>query len=129
MRGCTSPNPEGSRDAVDIVLWHHVVSTVEAGEEEIGMPVYDREALKLDLKRLVTTECEKDVDVDEIDDDDFLIGGPLELDSLDALQICMEVKNRYGVRIEGGPEARRALQSINALADTILGFTPEPPVA
>jgi len=93
------------------------------------MPVYDREALKLDLKRLVTTECEKDVDVAEIDDDAFLIGGPLELDSLDALQICMEVKNRYGVRIEGGPEARRALQSINALADTILGFAPEPPGA
>lgn len=93
------------------------------------MSVYDREALKLDLKRLVTTECEKDVDLAEIDDDAFLIGGPLELDSLDALQICMEVKNRYGVRIEGGPEARRALQSINALADTILGFQPEPPGA
>lgn len=93
------------------------------------MPVYDREALKLDLKRLVTTECEKDVDVAEIDDDEFLIGGPLELDSLDALQICMEVKSRYGVRIEGGPEARRALQSINALADTILGIAPEPPGA
>ena len=91
------------------------------------MPAYDRETLKLDLKRLVTTECEKDVDVAAIDDDEFLIGGPLELDSLDALQICMEVKNRYGVRIEGGPEARRALQSINALADTILGFEPDRP--
>jgi acyl carrier protein len=78
---------------------------------------------------LVTQECEKDVDVATIDDDDFLIGGPLGLDSLDALQICMEVKNRYGVRIEGGPDARRALQSINALADTILGFTPDPPGA
>jgi len=93
------------------------------------MPVYDRDTLKLDLKRLVTTECEKDVDVAEIDDDEFLIGGPLELDSLDALQICMEVKNRYGVRIEGGPAARRALQSINALADTILGSEPESPGA
>ena len=86
------------------------------------MPVFDRETLKADLKRLVVTECEKDVALDEIGDDEFLIGGPLELDSLDALQICMEVKERYGVRIEGGPEARRALQSINTLADTILGY-------
>ena len=39
----------------------------------------------------------------------------------------MEVKNRCGVRIEGGPEARRALQSINTLADTILTAEPDRP--
>lgn len=86
------------------------------------MAALDRERLKADLKRLVTVECDKDVDVAAIGDDDLLVGGALQLDSLDALQICMEVKNRYGVRIEGGVEARRALQSINALADTILGY-------
>lgn len=90
------------------------------------MPAYDRETLKNDLKRLITTECEKDRDISAFSDDEFLIGGPLELDSLDALQICMEVKKRYGVRIEGGPEARRALQSINSLADTIIATPPEP---
>jgi acyl carrier protein len=93
------------------------------------MVALDREKLKLDLKELITTECNKDVDAADIGDDEFLIGGPLELDSLDALQICMEVKNRYGVRIEGGPEARRALQSINALADTILGSEPDHPAS
>jgi acyl carrier protein len=93
------------------------------------MLVLDRESLKEDLKRLITTECDKNVDIAEITDDEFLIGGPLELDSLDALQICMEVKNRYGVRIEGGPEARRALQSVNALADTILSAEPDRPAS
>jgi acyl carrier protein len=88
----------------------------------------DREILKQDLKRLVTTECDKDVDVAEIGDDELLIGGRLELDSLDALQICVAVKDRYGVRIEGGPDARRALQSIATLADTILEFEPNRPV-
>jgi acyl carrier protein len=84
------------------------------------MAAIDREQLKQDLKQLVIVECDKDVEASAIQDDEFLIGGPLELDSLDALQICVEVKNRYGVRIEGGPEARRALQSISTLADTIL---------
>jgi len=84
------------------------------------MAAGDRETLKQDLKLLVTTECDKDVDLADIGDDEVLIGGPLALDSLDALQICMEVKNRYGVRIEGAIDARRALQSINTLADTIL---------
>jgi acyl carrier protein len=46
----------------------------------------------------------------------------LELDSLDALQIAMAIKTQYGVRIEDGPSARRAMQSINALADTILNY-------
>jgi acyl carrier protein len=85
------------------------------------MAVPDRETLKAELKRLVATECEKD---GELGDDDVLIGGPLELDSLDALQLCMEVQQRYGVRIEGGPEARRALASINTLADAILESEP-----
>jgi acyl carrier protein len=87
----------------------------------------DREALKQDLKKLVTTECDKDIDLAAIGDDEVLIGGPLALDSLDALQICVEVKMRYGVRIEGNIEARRALQSINALADTILNAEPDSP--
>jgi acyl carrier protein len=91
------------------------------------MAATDRETLKQDLKRLVTVECDKDVDLAAIGDDEELIGGPLALDSLDALQICMEVKMRYGVRIEGSIEARRALQSINALADTILNAEPDSP--
>jgi acyl carrier protein len=59
------------------------------------------------------------MDPNDIGDDERLIGGDLDLDSLDALQISMAVKENYGVRIEGGPDARKALASINALADFI----------
>lgn len=82
----------------------------------------DLATLRTDLKKLIVVECDKDIEPDSIDDDAILIGGDLELDSLDALQISMAVKQRYGVSIEGGPEARRALQSVNSLADTILNF-------
>ncbi len=71
------------------------------------------------LKTLIVEECDKDVPPESIGDDDVLIGGALDLDSLDALQICIAVQNRYGVRIKAGPEARRALESVNALARTI----------
>ena len=80
------------------------------------------ETIKQALKVMIIDECDKDVEADQIFDDDVLIGGPLELDSLDALQICMAVKHQYGVRIEGGPEARKALQSVQTLADTIIEF-------
>jgi acyl carrier protein len=82
----------------------------------------DRNTLKQELKKLIVVECDKDIEPDSIADDAILIGGELELDSLDALQISMAIKNRYGVSIEGGPAARRALQSVNTLADTIIAF-------
>ena len=81
----------------------------------------DAAELKHALKAMIVKECDKDVDPSTITDEEQLIGGgPLGLDSLDALQICMAVQERYGVRIEDGPKARKALRNIDALAQTIL---------
>lgn len=80
--------------------------------------------LEHDLKQLVVTECDKDIAPDSIADDAILIGGDLELDSLDALQIAVAIKTQYGVRIEDGPQARKAMQSIRTLADTIRHYQP-----
>jgi len=77
-------------------------------------------ALKAELKALIVKECDKDFAPDSIVDEERLIGGRLELDSLDALQISMAVKDRYGVRIEGGPDSRKALASVNSLAAFIV---------
>ena len=77
--------------------------------------------LKRTLKAMIVKECDKDVDPETITNEEQLIGGgSLNLDSLDALQICMAVQERYGVRIEDGLKARRALRNIDALAETIL---------
>jgi acyl carrier protein len=83
----------------------------------------DREALKLELKELIVTECQKNhIQPEQIADDDILIGssGHLGLDSLDALQIALAIKKKYGKRIDGGKETRKALKSIDTLADFIL---------
>jgi acyl carrier protein len=82
----------------------------------------DLEALKQELKQLVVDECDVDVDAQEIEDDERLIGsdGRLDLDSLDALSISLEVKSRYGKHIDSGNETRMALTSINTLAAFIL---------
>lgn len=79
------------------------------------------EELKQELKVLVLEESEnEDVDPATIEDDAPLVrGGVLDLDSLDVLQICMEIKTRYGVRIEGSNNARKILQSITSLAEHI----------
>ncbi len=78
--------------------------------------------LKQTLKELIVEECDVDLEAHEIDDDERLIGsdGRMDLDSLDALSIALEVKSRYGKRIDGGNETRMALGSISALAEFIL---------
>jgi acyl carrier protein len=82
----------------------------------------DREQLKLELKRLIIRECEKHLSPEQISDDGILIGSEsqMDLDSLDALQIALAVKQHYGKRIDGSTETRAALKSVNSLADFIL---------
>lgn len=75
--------------------------------------------LKYELKQLIIDECDKDMAPEDIADDAPLLSGDMDLDSLDVLQICMAVKTRYGVRIEGSSAARKALKNIDALAATI----------
>ncbi len=77
--------------------------------------------LKTELKQLIVDECDIDFGVDDIRDDELLMGGRsrLALDSLDALQISIAVQKLYGKRIEGGNQSRLALTSINTLADFI----------
>src|SRR5579871_4645872 len=58
----------------------------------------DREGLKLELKQMIVRECQKDVPPEQLADGAILIGSEsqLQLDSLDALQIALAVKQRYG---------------------------------
>lgn len=81
-----------------------------------------KEELLQALKQLIVEECDVDLDSHEIDDHERLIGeaSRLDLDSLDALSISLEVKSRYGKHIDSGNETRMALSSVDALANFIL---------
>ena len=92
------------------------------------MSQLDLETLKPALKAMIVKECDKDIDPASIDDNAQLIGGALELDSLDALQISLAVKDRYDVRIEGGNEGRQALATVNTLAQFIIDANTDKPV-
>ncbi|GAB1259173.1 acyl carrier protein [Aurantivibrio plasticivorans] len=80
----------------------------------------DKQELIATLKEMIVEECDKDMEPSEIGTEEQLIGGGLDLDSLDALQISMWVQKTYDVRIENGPAARKALRSVDSLADTII---------
>ena len=74
--------------------------------------------LRLALKTLIVEACDKDIDPASISDDEVLFGtdAPLQLDSLDALQVSMAIKKQYGLRLPDSKETRRILSSVANLA-------------
>lgn len=79
------------------------------------------EKLKLELKELIIEECDRDIEVSEINDDEILFGSDtkLELDSMDALQISMALHKKYGIDANDSKKLRKIMASINTLADYI----------
>ncbi|WP_375724335.1 phosphopantetheine-binding protein [Arcobacter sp. KX21116] len=77
--------------------------------------------LKYELKKLIIEECEKECEVEDIKDDDILFDpeSPLELDSMDALQISMALHKKYGMKTTDSKELRKIMVSINTLAEYI----------
>ena len=75
--------------------------------------------LRLALKQLIIEACDKDCTPADIADDEFLFGpeAPLQLDSLDALQVSMAIKKKYGLRLPDSKETRRILSSVANLAE------------
>ncbi|MDR1890476.1 MAG: phosphopantetheine-binding protein [Zoogloeaceae bacterium] len=74
--------------------------------------------LKLALKTLIVTACDKECDPASILDDEPLFGSDarLALDSLDALQLSMALQKRFGVRLSDSKETRRILANVANLA-------------
>lgn len=77
------------------------------------------DALKLRLKALIVSECDKDVAPESIGDDEALFGpdARLALDSVDGLQVSMALQANFGARITDPKQLLRIMRSINTLAD------------
>ncbi|GAC17096.1 phosphopantetheine-binding protein [Paraglaciecola arctica] len=81
------------------------------------------EELKTQLKQLIVVECDKEDEMSwqDIEDDEPLFGNQSKvgLDSLDALQLALVLKEHFGIKVEGSKESRKHLQSINSIVEHI----------
>ena len=85
--------------------------------------VTSREDLIFKLKELIIRACEvQNVKPEDVPTDVPFIGGPgpLKLDSLDAMEIAMEIRYQFGVELKNASTAAKAMQSYDTLADFII---------
>ncbi len=78
-------------------------------------------AFRAEVKAMLLAAVEKSEWADRLRDDEPLFGegSQLNLDSLDGLQISMEIQKQYGIRLADSKDLRRALASLIVLADFI----------
>jgi acyl carrier protein len=60
-----------------------------------------------------------DLTPEDLQDDAPLLGGPVEIDSIDILQLILEIERHFGIRLVKGKFDKEAWLSINTLAATI----------
>ncbi len=85
--------------------------------------VTSRDDLIFKLKELVIRACDvKDVKAEDVPTNVPFIGGagPLKLDSLDAMEIAMELRFQFGVELKNASTAAKAMQSFDTLADFVI---------
>jgi acyl carrier protein len=78
--------------------------------------------LNAELKRFIVRRLRLErVDPDSIQDDAPLVGGGLDLDSIDLLELVVGLEKEYGLKIADVAEGRRILTSVRSLAEFVTG--------
>ena len=77
--------------------------------------------LKQEIKELIISSLElEDVKPEDIKDDEPIFGKGLGLDSIDALELGVAIKKKFGVKLYAENEdSKKHFASVNALAEFI----------
>ena len=75
-----------------------------------------------ELKRFILRRLRLElVDPDSTQDEALLVGGGLDLDSIDLLELVVGLEKEYGLKIADVAEGRRILTSVKSLAEYVAG--------
>ena len=82
-----------------------------------------REAVLQRVQALLVERLHLACAPDELDPDAPLIGGGLDLDSMDALEIVVGLEMEWKISISDDVTSRRALRTVGCLVDLVLRST------
>lgn len=75
------------------------------------------EDLKQNLKKLLVEHLNlKDINPEDIGDDQPIFGEGLGLDSIDALELIVMLQQHYGIRLTKADNGQQVLASVNSMA-------------
>jgi acyl carrier protein len=78
------------------------------------------DSLKTEVKRAIVESLRLPISVEEIGDSTSLFGEGLGLDSIDVLELVLEMERRFGVSITDDETGQRVLRSVDTIADFIV---------
>ena len=79
-----------------------------------------RKAVLEGIKEELVDRLQLDMDPATLEDDTFLFGEGLNLDSIDAMEIVIAMQARFGVELREGDLS--SMRTFNTLADAVMGF-------
>jgi acyl carrier protein len=87
-------------------------------------------ALKLEIKKLLIENLMLQITAEEIGDEQPLFGpGSVGLDSVDALQLVVELDKKFGLKIQDAEAAKQILQSVQTIAAAVVEHRANPDAA
>lgn len=78
------------------------------------------DTLKDEIKRAIVESLRLPIPVEEIGDATSLYSDGLGLDSIDVLELVLEMERRFGVSITDDETGQRVLRSVDTIADFIV---------
>ena len=78
------------------------------------------DALKDEVKRAIVESLRLPIPVSDIENGMSLFGEGLGLDSIDVLELVLEMERRFGVSITDDETGQRVLRSVDTIADFIV---------
>ncbi len=77
------------------------------------------DSLRTEIKRAIIRSLRLPVTADEIGDDVPLFGEGLGLDSIDVLELVLELERSFGVSVSDEATGARVLRTVNTIAEFV----------
>ena len=74
--------------------------------------------------KVVRTLNLQDVNPEEINENDMLIGGDLGIDSIDILELVMMIEQDYGIKIDNKEVGQKVFSTLHSMAEYIYENSP-----